>query len=126
MHHHGLKLVAATLILGATSGVASGATASYFAQVDRIISDDVNFGGCMAVTVPGPQSTGLTCGNNFVTFDCTADFGSKSAAQQKLSAAQLAFVTNKQVRLVIDDAQTHNGYCFVRRIDNTNTDNGAQ
>jgi hypothetical protein len=76
----------------------------------------------MALTSPGPQSTGLACGINFVSFDCTGDFASRSQAQQKLSAAQLALVTGKQVRLVVDDSQTHNGYCFVRRIDNTNQD----
>ena len=98
------------------------AVAGYWAQVSRVIIDDTNLGGCAAVTVPGPQVTGLQCGNNFVTFDCDGDYYSKSIAAQKLSGAQLQQVTQGFTRFVVTDDQKHNGYCLVRRLDATNLD----
>lgn len=103
-----------------TSYQSVSAAAVYWAKVDRVIIDDTNLGGCAAVTIPGPQVAGLGCGVNFVTFDCVGAYASKSIAAAKLSAAQLQLVTQKFTRFVVTSDQTHNGYCFVRRIDTTN------
>lgn len=106
--------------LMAWSSCSNAGSASYFATITRVVADDENFGGCMALTTPGPQSTGLNCGNNFVTFDCDGAFGTKSKAQAKYAGAQLALVTGYETRLVVDDSRTHNGLCLAVRIDNTN------
>lgn len=94
-------------------------SAPWDAQVLAIVTDSSAFGGCIALVSPAPSAqAGVNCAGDYVTFSCTGDFNSKSAGASKLSAAQLAFVTQGTVRLVVQDQFTHNGYCFARRIDN--------
>lgn len=110
-------------MLACTSVLAD--TASYWAKVSRVISSepgDTSLGECAAVTSPGPQSTGLNCGNNFVTFDCKGQYGSKSSGSVRYSNAQLAMVTDKYMRIIVDDSRKHNGYCLAVRADATTLD----
>lgn len=98
--------------------LASAASKYYNANVERILTDSENFGGCMAFVNPSPSDEGLDCSASWITFSCTGDFNSKSDAQSKVSAAQLALVTRGRVGIRVEDDRKHNGYCFARRIDN--------
>lgn len=87
-------------------------------KVTRILIDDVNYGGCMAQLETPPSTSGLICKDSWVTFSCTGEFNSKSQAAIKVSAAQLALVTQTPLYIQVDDTKKHNGYCFAPRVDN--------
>lgn len=89
------------------------------------------FGGCMmkidpidAIADQAGISNGVgdgQCSRGFVTFDCVGAFpetSSRSAAQAKLSAAQLAFVTGGRLFVRLNPNRKHNGYCLADRVDN--------
>lgn len=111
-----LGACAAALLIMASSASAQNVLEQ--SKVTRLLNDSVNYGQCMALLVPGPESLAIDCEVNWVTFSCDGTFSSKSLAQQKLSSAQLAYVTQGDVRVVLDPTKKHNGYCFVERIDN--------
>ena len=109
-----LALVACALV----STGASGATGSMVTTVERFltIASD-RYGGCMAELAHPPESQGLICRGNWVTFSCSGDFASRQDAKRNLEMAMFAFALEKQVRVYIDDSFTHNTYCFANRID---------
>lgn len=92
-------------------------------QIVSTLQDPANYGGCMARISPGPAAgnlAALNCTRDiFVTFDCLNTSGqtSKSSAIQMFDTAQLAFVTGKNVNVVVDDSVKINDFCLVRRID---------
>ena len=102
-----------------TSGFALSATGVLVSKVEQIFVDSVNYGECMALVNPGPESiSGPSCSPYWVTFSCSGDFNSKSAGSNKFQSAQLGLITGKNVRILFDDTKKHNGYCFAQRIDN--------
>ena len=100
------------------SGGASGATGVLTGNVVQVLTDDDNFGQCMARVSPSPATVLGACGAEWLTFDCSTDFGgSKTEASRKLDAANLALVTGNTIRFYITDSLTHNGFCFAERVD---------
>ena len=97
-------------------GVAWATEAEFNTEVDRLMVDSANFGGCAARITGSVAANGLACSGPWVSFSCTGDFNSKSDGSNKFAQAQLAFVTDKQVRIRLDDTKRHNGYCFARNI----------
>lgn len=98
----------------------AAAIESFEATVTRTLSvADERFGGCMVALSVAPSDQGLDCpaGQRWVTFSCSGTHTSKSSAMRMLDSAQLAFVTGRSVLVWVDDSKTHNGYCFVERID---------
>ena len=98
----------------------AAAVQTFQATVTRTLSvADDRFGGCMVALSVAPSDHGLDCpaGKKWVTFSCNGTHTAKSSATRMLDAAQLAFVTGRPVQVWVDDARTHNGYCFVERID---------
>ena len=90
------------------------------------LQDPVNYGGCMARISPGPAAINaygggtLNCpGDVFVSFDClnSSETGSKSTNTGLFETAQLAYVTDALVNIVVDDSIKLNGFCLARRID---------
>ena len=114
-----LYIVVAILLSAARTSVA--ATGGVEFTVTGLLTDDTNYGGCMARVTPSPETLGLACAAGYVTFSCTGDFNSKSLGQTKFSAAQLAFVTDKKIYIALDDTKLHNGYCYGSRADNVQT-----
>ena len=107
------------VIMATAANLSFAALAKFDAYVDRMITDDVNYAGCMAKIKPGPATQGLDCAPSFVTIDCSGELGSsKSLAAQKYSSAQLALVTGAKVKVVVVDTKKANGYCYLQRIDN--------
>ena len=92
------------------------------AVIQGIISDSLDFGGCMVQMPSGkrPHDAGFACPTDgWVTIDCKAqhpDTESKADATSVFSSAQLAFVTEAPIRLVVDDTKKINGYCVARRV----------
>ena len=83
----------------------AGAAESYVdnLQITQIIIDNNRYSGCMVKVSPElPAST--NCGRlDFVSLDCDGEYGTKAKAQSMLEMAQLAFLTDKSVRLRVDD-----------------------
>jgi len=99
--------------------VANAGVATWKTTVTDVMVDSTEYGGCMAKLSSGPADNGLpTCNNNWVSMDCFANFYSKSDSANKLSVAQLGYVTGKPVRLRVRDTYTYNRfYCVVERMD---------
>ena len=70
------------------------------------------YGGCMAKLNQSAQTA--ACGASWVSFGCSGEFISKSAAESYLNLATAAQVTNGTLRVVINDAQKYNGFCMVQ------------
>lgn len=94
-------------------------------KITRLLTDTVNYGYCMAFLDANGQSQLSSipaCNNGAVSFGCQAAPAigiAKADAARNWAAAQLAFVSDTNVYLVLDDALTYTGnYCVVKRIDN--------
>ena len=114
------KCIAALGIATLSLMPSTAAVQSFEATVTRTLSTaDDNFGGCMVALSEAPSDHGLSCpvDKHWVTFSCSGVHASKANAMRMLDAAQLAFATGRPVRVWVDDARTHNGFCFVTRID---------
>lgn len=113
----------AFILLALGSGPTLAGSKYYSASITQVFVDDARFGGCMAKVSPSPKVYLDGCKDNYVTFSCDGTHNSKSAGNTKYSAAQLALVTNTKVNIDVIDGKKISGYCFVRRIDNTQTPN---
>ena len=83
-----------------------------------LASDEESFGSCMAWLTVSPMSEGLDCSaDNWVTFSCNGEHHSKSSARRMFDSAQMAFMTDRRVRVVVDDSRKHNTRCLAVRID---------
>lgn len=81
--------------------------------------NELKFGGCMVALDVSPAAQGLNCpdAGNWVTFSCSGTHTSRSNAMRMLDSAQLAFVSNRRVRVYVDDSRMHNGWCLATRVD---------
>ena len=116
----GRRILAGTMaLLLAMPLTASATTLQIDAKVTRTLAaDEAKFGGCMAWLNMSPATEGLDCNTgNWVTFSCTGEHVSKSSALRMFDAAQMAFLTDRTVRVTVDDTRKHNGWCLVERID---------
>lgn len=109
----------AALMVAAAPSTALGTVLNFEAEITRTLAgEETKFGGCMAALTVKPSSEGLDCNiGSWVTFDCVGEYVTRSAAMRMFDAAQMAFVTERRVRVYIDDSRKHNGYCLVTRID---------
>ena len=105
-------------LLVASSQTWSATAAIVGANVTYLLNDQTNYGYCMARLSINPSTVGLNCpADPLVAMDCEGNFGSKTAANAIFSAAQLAFVAEKRVRVTLDDSRKINGFCYVMRLD---------
>jgi len=105
------------LLLCVLTTQASAATGSLFSKVNRVVSDNQYYGGCMALLAVAPSTLGLDCSGKFVVFSCSGDFATKDQAKRNFELAQMAMLLDTQIQVVVDDTRKHNGYCFVKRVD---------
>ena len=118
MFNRTLMVGAAALLLA--PAWSSAAVKPVVANVTQtLVAAGSTWGGCMARLSESPAEEGLDCpaGGNWVTFSCTGEYTSKTAAFQMFDSAQLAFVAGHPVKVFVDDQRRHNGYCFVSRLD---------
>ena len=116
-------LIATVFSVGAlvySPSPAEAQTSRWVTQIDRLMVDSEYFGGCMAaLTVPPQAQPGYEgCSATWVTLDCEGLINTKSEGAAKLSAAQLAYVTGKEVQVQVYAQRKINGYCWARRVDN--------
>ena len=93
-------------------------TATIETRIERVMTEaDGRFGGCMAALAESPSTSGLNCpAGRWVTFSCTGEHTDKSSAMRMFDAAQLAFVTERPIRIWVDDTRKHGGHCFAWRL----------
>lgn len=120
-----LRVCVVAGLIALNAPLAVSATGSYIASVTKIMIDDSNYGGCMVFTNPGPQTIVPACKNGWVTLDCLAEFpgSTKSKANSKLAAAQLAYATGNNLGIDIDSSYSVNGgsgtgYCLATKVTN--------
>ena len=114
-----LALLAMALPLALPAQAQTDRTTRVTGTITRIMAkaDDI-YGGCAAGLSASLADAGFSrCNDNWVTFSCVGEHATKSSAMRMLDVAQLAFVTGKRVSVYIDESKTHNGFCFVSRID---------
>ena len=114
------KCAAALYVFAASSTSLQADTTSVTAKVTRTLAvADDRWGGCAAQLDVSLVDEGLAnCNDKWVTFSCSGDHASsKSNAMRMFDQAQMAFALDRQVRVYVDDTKTHNGFCFVDRID---------
>ena len=85
------------------------------------------WGGCFSkVSIPASAFNNANlsgCEANFISFGCVpgdaSDRISKSDAARNYSNAQMAYVIQHPVNLLVDDTINFNGYCTATRVDNS-------
>ena len=133
MNLKSLRLISIAIVFFASSS--SAEIAAWYANVDSILVDDKNYGGCMIAVTPDPSSqTDGACTTNWISLNCKAldptDYGydadaagytipKKSDGAAKLGAAQLAFVTDTQLYIVVNTGVKFNSRCVAIRAQNT-------
>ena len=77
------------------------------------------FGGCMAYLANPINTFGNSpnCPDYWVSFSCDGTYTTQSEAQMMYDQAQLAFINNYRVYVVVDDTKLENGYCTAIRLD---------
>ena len=113
------KWAMAVCILAASATAQESSITEVTAKVTRtlVVADD-RWGGCAAQLDTSLVDEGLAnCNDKWITFSCSGDHTGKSSAMRMFDQAQMAFALGRQVRVYVDDSKTHNGFCFVNRID---------
>lgn len=113
------KCAVALFVFAAPATAMQADTASVTTKVTRtlVVAND-DWGGCAAQVEASLVDEGLAnCNDKWVTFSCSGDHASKSSAMRMFDQAQMAFALDRRVRIYVDDSKTHNGFCFVNRID---------
>lgn len=114
----GKCVVAVVLAVSIATLPTSAAVEGITTTVTQTLSvADSRWGGCAVRLEDHPSESGLNCTSHWVTFSCTGDHASKSGAARNYDAALMAFALGRGVRVWVDDEKTHNGLCFVNRID---------
>ena len=121
-----MKIVKGIVLICAIAPSISMAAAKLFLGVTVFTmgSTTSDWGGCFSkVSLPEATLTGagLTgCAGNFVSYGCVpGDSGiSKSDAQRNFGNAQLGYVLEEPVNMIVSDATIFNGYCTATRVDN--------
>lgn len=113
-----VKCAIALLLLGTFATALHAEVMPITTQITRtmVLADD-RWGGCAAQLSVSPADEGLPNCGKWVTFSCTGGHTSKSRALVMFDQAQMAFVLDRRVRIFVDDTKTHNGMCFVDRIE---------
>ncbi len=115
-----LALAAAALAL-LIPLTASAATEQLVVDVTRTLAatgdEGEDWGGCMAQLSREPVDVGLDCplDNAWVSFDCTG--ASRSNAARMFDSAQMAFVTDRRIRIWVTDEIKRTGHCVAVRVD---------
>jgi hypothetical protein len=91
-----------------------------------LIASGESYGGCMARIGNGtdPNTVLPNCRRAWVSFNCAGVKYDETdpdvdivRAYRMLDQAQMAKATGSRVTMVVTDAPTINGYCYVKRID---------
>ena len=93
------------------------AVAGVSGTISNILAHDQLFGKCMIrSTTFAPTNN---CPAEWVSLDCSGEFGSKADSSRLLDISQMAFALGTSIYVVIDDAKKHNGFCVAARVELT-------
>ena len=99
---------------------AQAAVVQYTTPILGITTSANGFNGCMVKVEPVPETVYCTNRSNhsFLTMDCAGQWVGKGDAANNLKLAQIAMLTNKQVRIVVNDRFTiePQGYCLAQQL----------
>lgn len=92
------------------------------------VTTDGSYGGCMIKISPinaindqagvAPGNGTGQCQTGFLSLDCDGNYLTSKKSSSQMTAAQLAYVTGKQMYVVVDTTKKNNYYCLASRIDN--------
>lgn len=109
-----IQIILGVLVLYCSAGTWAAVEAKTVTPT-RLLTDPKNYGYCMI------YSTGLVfshnCANRWISLDCKGSYHSKEASRLMWDAANLAYATESNVYVVVNDARKHNGYCVADRLD---------
>ena len=119
-----MKKVLSTAAIALTIGLSACANAEivmlpWAKVVDSTVHAE-NFGGCMVRINLNVEETTTQCrGANasFLTFSCTGELQDEAIANKLFDTAQMAQLTERQIRFWVDTNKKHNSYCMVMRAD---------
>ena len=107
------------LLLFAPVG-ANAAVVQYTTPILGITTSANGFNGCMVKVEPVPQTVYCTNRSNhtFLSLDCSGQWVAKGDAANNLKLAQIALLTNKQAKIVVNDRFTiePQGYCLAQQL----------
>jgi hypothetical protein len=99
---------------------ANAAVVQYTTPILGITTSANGFNGCMVKVNPVPQTVYCTnrSDHSFLTLDCSSEWVSRTSAANNLKQAQIAMLTNKSVRIVVNDRFTiePQGYCLAQQL----------
>jgi len=99
---------------------AHAAVVQYTTPILGITTSANGFNGCMVKVNPVPQTVYCTnrSDHSFVTLDCSGRWVRKGDAANNLKLAQIALLTNKSVKIVVNDRFTiePQGYCLAQQL----------
>lgn len=118
----GLAVMLASAAMAPVTG-AIAAEAFWSAAITKIVVKPET-GFCAAWVTPGPsanpQNPLANCDDRWVNFDCTGDFGSKSAGTSAFSVVQLAAVSGNPISIFVNDQKVVDvgttSYCLVEQV----------
>ena len=95
------------------SGMGLAALEGHVTKIDRLLSDNEYYGGCMVFTSVQPS---INCPAKWFSLDCDGNFNSKDTSRRMWDTAQLALAMDSVVDVYINDSKKLNGYCVVDRL----------
>lgn len=112
---HSFFVIIATIIILSITTTAWSASIWKTGTVTRTLTDTQYYGGCM-VLISTPIANG--CPNNgWVSLDCDGTYSQAGEGQRAYASALVALSLGKQVSILVNTTQKHNGYCVARRLD---------
>ena len=116
-----MKIIKVMLVIGVVfllfNEVANAEQEQVRARIKQIVVHDDWGGGCY-VWLDNSAST-LSCTYpDYAHFDCSniSARSTSAEANQKLSLAQLAMVTDRDIYFLMDDSFVLNGFCYAERL----------
>ncbi len=83
-------------------------------SINRFLSDEL-YGGCM-IRISASIGNGCPVAG-WVSLDCSATHSPAGVGNRMYATALTAFSLGRQVTVLVDNTEIHNGYCVARRLD---------
>ncbi len=83
-------------------------------SINRFLTDEL-YGGCM-IRISAAIGNGCPA-TGWVSLDCEATHSPAGVGNRMYATALTAFSLGRQVTVLVDNTELHNGYCVARRLD---------
>lgn len=112
-----LLLCAIAVVTASVSVPALADRAVLATNITRTVTDNDNFGNCLAQISTSVRAQLPQCSDGWVSFSCSGDFNKQEVAQSMFDTATAALLLSRRVNITVESNERHNGYCVVKRID---------